>query len=108
MQSISVTIVVICLLVIILCAFVYKIKANTLETIQKSASQGNAKDQYYLGLIYMHGNGIEQDDTLAIHWLQKAAEQGCQKALNNLSIIHERGIVRLDKYEDSWFHSYYE
>jgi hypothetical protein len=108
MQSISVIIVVICLLTIILCVFVYKIKGNSLETIQKSASQGNARDQYNLGLMYMHGNGIEQDDTLAIHWFQKAAEQGCQKALNNLSIIHERGIVRLDKYKDAGFHSYYE
>jgi len=40
------------------------------------ADQGDAAAQYNLGLLYAGGLGVPQDNTAAIGWLRKAAEQG--------------------------------
>jgi TPR repeat protein len=47
-----------------------------LDFIQKSASQGNADAQMYLGDLYSKGNGVEKDSTKAIKWWERAALQG--------------------------------
>ena len=50
----------------------------------KSAEQGYAAAQRYLGYCYAEGVGISQDSTEAVKWYRKAAEQGDAIAQNNL------------------------
>ena len=40
------------------------------------AAAGDARAQYYLGLIYYHGEGVKQDYAEAADWFHKAAQQG--------------------------------
>jgi TPR repeat protein len=47
-----------------------------LQTIRDAAEQGNAKGQYYLGVMYRDGEGVPQDKAEAMKWFRKAAEQG--------------------------------
>jgi TPR repeat protein len=49
-----------------------------------AAEQGDAKAQYYLGMMYGGGRGVPRDEKKAIKWLLKAAEQrsvGAQRLL---------------------------
>lgn len=40
------------------------------------ANGGNALAQYRLGMLYYHGQGIGEDEKMAIYWWKKAAAQG--------------------------------
>ena len=40
------------------------------------AQQGNATAQSFLGAMYSAGRGVLQDDTVAMQWYHRAAEQG--------------------------------
>ncbi len=54
--------------------------------------KGNPDAQYYVGLFYYEGKGIEKDLTKAAKWYQKAAEQGHATAQLNLGkIMHDKG-----------------
>ena len=44
--------------------------------IRPLANHGDASCQFNLGLMYMTGHGVQQDDTAAALWFRKAAEQG--------------------------------
>ena len=48
----------------------------------KSAQQGYADAQYWLGYLYETGEGTTQDDKRALTWYKKAARQGHKKAIN--------------------------
>jgi len=39
------------------------------------AEQGNVEAQYNLGVIYAEGRGVAKDETEAVSWFRKAAEQ---------------------------------
>ena len=39
------------------------------------AEQGDAFAQYSLGIMYKEGTGVPQNDTEAVKWFRKAAEQ---------------------------------
>ena len=43
--------------------------------------------QYRLGNMYMMGEGVPQSDTEAIHWYEKAAQQGHKDAGDNLASL---------------------
>lgn len=40
------------------------------------ANAGNALAQYRLGMLYYHGQGVGEDEKMAIYWWKKAAAQG--------------------------------
>jgi len=40
------------------------------------ANAGNALAQYRLGMLYYHGQGVAEDEKMAIYWWKKAAAQG--------------------------------
>jgi TPR repeat protein len=46
------------------------------EDATKTAEQGDADEQFFLGLMYSEGYGIAQDYAQAEAWFRKAAEQG--------------------------------
>ncbi|MCM1044218.1 MAG: sel1 repeat family protein [Candidatus Gastranaerophilales bacterium] len=55
------------------------------------AEQGYAEAQYYLGLMYDDGKGVERDSAQAAEWYRKAAEQGIAAAQSNLGTMYETG-----------------
>ena len=45
-----------------------------------SASAGYRKAQYELALMYLQGNGVEQDEEKAFYWMNESANRGYKKA----------------------------
>jgi len=57
----------------------------------KSAEKNNSKAQLNLGVMYVQGQGVRQDDKQAVHWYRKAAEQGVAEAQYNLGLMYAKG-----------------
>ena len=55
--------------------------------------------------MYDYGLGVIEDDTQAVYWFRKAAEQGHAKAQYNLGVMYEsgRGIAKDDTQAVYWF-----
>ena len=49
---------------------------NAVSLFRKSAEQKNSDAQYYLGLCYYDGWGVDVDVAEAVRWFRKSAEQG--------------------------------
>ena len=47
----------------------------------KADEKNNDKAQFELGNAYLMGNGVEENDEIAMEWFEKAAENGNEKAL---------------------------
>lgn len=55
---------------------------------QKAADSGDSVSQCYLGIMYDLGQGVNQNDLLAIKWYKESAKNGCLPALNNLGRLY--------------------
>ena len=55
------------------------------------AEQGDARGQYYFGVLYEEGGDVPQDDTHAQEWLLKAAAQGDKGAQVTLGFLYAMG-----------------
>jgi len=51
------------------------------------AYKRNAEAQFYLGMMYFYGEGVEKDIDQAMEWWKKAMRQGHQDAAYRLSEI---------------------
>ena len=61
-----------------------------------NAQSGDAAAQYELGNCYSVGDGgVKQDDTEAVKWYRKAAEQGHADAQHDLAIYYIAGSEAL-------------
>lgn len=69
------------------------------------AEQGYAEAQYYVGLMYDDGKGVERDPAQAAEWYRKAAMQGIAAAQSNLGAMYETGDgVRTDRgLAEKWY-----
>lgn len=56
----------------------------------KAAEKGNADAQFNLGLMYLKGQGVAQDNVQALKWFRQSAEQGNPKAQVNLGRMYAR------------------
>lgn len=56
-----------------------------LGALRVQAEAGDARAQLNLGAAYDHGYGLPKDQEQALHWYQKAAEQGLAEAQFNLA-----------------------
>eukprot|EP00954_Amorphochlora_amoebiformis_P008845 687021-Amorphochlora_amoeboformis.AAC.1 len=65
----------------------------------------NPVAQHRLGLLYLHGSKLPQNDSMAINWLRKSANQGYTPAQCTLGVCYERGrgVTRCDPTAESWF-----
>ncbi len=78
--------------VLFILLFSFDIHADEwLENRLKAAERGDAAAQFHLGLMYDLGDGVTEDNDVAMHWYQKAAEQGEVRAQVNLGSMYERG-----------------
>jgi hypothetical protein len=55
------------------------------------------KAQYELGMKYETGQGVQQNETQAVYWYQKAADQGYAAAQDSLGVMYESGSGGLAK-----------
>jgi uncharacterized protein len=81
-----------------------EVEAWTKETFTK-AGQGDAREQYNLGLMYDTGRGVPKDYKEAVTWWRKAAEQGDARAQTNLGLMYDngRGVPQDYKEAVKWY-----
>jgi TPR repeat protein len=79
--------------------------AKALRLIRPLANNGDASSQFNLGLMYMTGQGVQQDDAAAALWFRKAAEQGLALAQSDLGVLYRdgRGVTRDFTEATMWF-----
>lgn len=65
-------------------------QAEGLKWLSKSATQGYAGAQTYLGVLYTEGRGLAKNDGEAVKWYLKAAKQGDSMAQYNLALLYDR------------------
>ncbi len=65
--------------------------ADAVEAVRLAAEQGDAEQQFVLGVAYVEGLGVPQDETEALRWFRLAAEQGFAAAQNDLGIMYGTG-----------------
>lgn len=66
------------------------IPADTVRSIsllRSSAAKGYAPAQNYLGFLYQRGRMVTASRDSALYWLERAADNGDPKALNNLAFL---------------------
>ena len=56
------------------------------------ALRGDAKAQYYLGVMYSKGRSVPRNAAIAVSWFELAAEQGDVYAQVSLGLHYEKGI----------------
>jgi TPR repeat protein len=64
---------------------------EAVKCFRKSAGQGNAFGQNWLGYMYHHGHGVEKNYEEAIKWYRKSADQGNASAQNSLGYMYQYG-----------------
>jgi TPR repeat protein len=79
--------------------------ADALQWFYKSAEQGNALGQYFLGYMYRNGYGVEKNPAEAVKWFSESAEQGNDAAQNNLAFMYLNGTGVERNYDKAikWF-----
>jgi TonB family protein len=69
----------------------YAFETNDFSVLRDLANKGHSAAQFYLGLAYDKGDGVTEDDVVAVNWYQRAADQGNVKAQYNLGVMHATG-----------------
>lgn len=67
----------------------YETAYNTMISLANTSDDKIA--QYYLGVMYMKGQGVEQDFEKAGEWFRKASEQGLAVAMYKLAELYTNG-----------------
>lgn len=65
--------------------------AEELQTLHARADKGDAEAQFFLGMIYGNGRGVQQNYAMARAWYEKAATQGYAMAQYNLGALYFYG-----------------
>jgi len=65
---------------------------EALKWFTASANQGNRDGQYYLGLMYLQGNGVDRNEVTAASWIGKAASQGNSDAALDYGVLVFQGV----------------
>lgn len=64
---------------------------NEIKQLHEGVSRGDADCQYQLAMRHIYGNGVPEDNVLALELLQKAASQNHVEATYNLGICYHYG-----------------
>jgi TPR repeat protein len=81
----------------------YQTAYNTMRSLAETADHGYA--QYYLGMMYLNGQGVEQSYEDAGTWFRKAAEHSIPQAQYRLGTLYfnGQGLPRDYEYAYAWF-----
>jgi TPR repeat protein len=69
--------------------------ALALKEIAPLARAGNAAAQYVIGAMYYTGNGVPQDQKMAVSWFRKAAQQDHPDAQYALGLMYRYHVAGL-------------
>lgn len=58
---------------------------------QTLAGQNNPDALFNIGLLYMQGKGVKQNDRTAMEWFKQAAQYGSVDAAYNLGVLYAEG-----------------
>jgi hypothetical protein len=72
-------------------AGVPKDETEGVKWLRKSADQGNAAGEFWLGASYYSGTGVTKDTGEALRWYRKAGDQGYAAAQYNLGQAYNLG-----------------
>ena len=61
--------------------------SKAVEYYKRSAELGNVEGQYQIGRAYLYGNGVQKNKAQARLWLEKAANNGHQQAIAQVTEI---------------------
>lgn len=68
------------------------------SALLKRAKSGNADAEMQLGKCYFEGQGVQENKTEALRWIEKAAEQGIVEAQMMVGISYWNGMnVKMDE-----------
>lgn len=70
-----------------------EVAASKLAHIELKATLGEQEAQFLLGLMYLSGRFVKQDQQLGITWVSSAAEQGHVKAQQTLADLSFEGNI---------------
>ena len=75
------------------------------EEFLTAAERGDAVAQFYLGMMYDKGRGVQRNYTTAARWYRQAAEQGDAVAQFNLALMYAtgEGVARDEVVAAQWF-----
>jgi hypothetical protein len=70
--------------------------AKAFKIMRPFADRGVAVAQGYIGIMYRDGRGVQQSDTEAVKWFQRAAENGEMFSRTNLAVmfLNGRGVAQ--------------
>jgi hypothetical protein len=73
--------------------------------LQKPAQDGDGLAQYYLGMMYLKGQGPPKNVNLGFEWLSKAALAGCADAQAYMGSFNRRGFIVPQNFTESmrWY-----
>ena len=63
----------------------------------KSATQGNASAENWIGVLFSNGDGVGQDEELANYWFERSADNGDAYAQYNIGVRYYWGTGGIDK-----------
>lgn len=78
---------------------------NRINELRYWAEKGDAKSQLDLGVLYLEGSVIKQDDKIGASWIIKSALQGNIAAQFALGSLYDFGIgvLKNDKESIKWY-----
>ena len=68
-----------------------KISRSDIAEIVRGASRGEAEAQCALGIMYLGGVSVKQDDKQAFNYIKQAADKGVEFALYQTGLMYARG-----------------
>ena len=81
----------------------YELAYNTMISLATTSEDKVA--QYYIGIMYLKGQGVEKDEAQAADWLRKASEQGLPNAMYKLANLYAsgKGVPQDNEFAYVWY-----
>jgi TPR repeat protein len=70
--------------------------------LARGGESENREEDIFASSIYCDGKGVPEDDTEAVKWYRKAAEQGYAEAQYNLGVMYTNGEGVPEDYVESY------
>lgn len=78
----------------------YDVALDTMRSLAETTNHAYA--QYYLGMMYANGQGVERDEREAAKWFTNAAKQGVSQAQFRVAEMYEQGRGVPRDYESAY------
>lgn len=73
--------------------FEQKNYSEAMSNLLPAAEGGDAAVQYAVGYMYYYGKGVPQDKALGKMWIDRAAAQGLEQALQAQSVMQRQAAL---------------